>query len=133
MNDSRVHLQLDGDRTAYRGGDTLTATYSLRNEGSEELQGVEVSVLWYTEGKGDEDIGVHFFEKLAPEEGEYLDPAQVRRIVAVLPRSPLSYDGFLLKIHWAVRVRAFWKNGSEDVAEAAFQLGNVTPAPETLA
>ena len=52
----------------------------------------------------------------------------MRRLTANLPRTPLSYDGALVKIVWLVRVRMHLENGQELVGEAPFQLGDV-PAP----
>ncbi len=44
---------------------------------------------------------------------------------AVLPASPLSYDGVLIKVRWAVRVRASFSDWGQLTSEAVFQLGHV--------
>jgi hypothetical protein len=130
MNDPSVLVQLDGDRRNYQPGDVLSGAFRLDSLGGREAASVEVSVLWYTEGKGDEDKGVHHREVLNPEEGQ-LNLAAWRPFHVVLPRSPLSYDGFLLKVRWCVRVRATITGWSDRVAEAPFRLGDVGPVAET--
>ncbi len=46
-------------------GDTLDFEFSIHRVPLESIDGLEASVLWTTEGKGSEDIGVHFFERLS--------------------------------------------------------------------
>ena len=52
-----------------------------------------------------------------------------QRFSTTLPRSPLSYDGQIVKIRWCVRVRAFLQRGKEVVGQKVFRLGNVSPTP----
>ncbi len=69
MKEDPILVKLENPPEVYYPGDALTATYQM---GTDPLgiSEVEVSVLWYTEGKGDEDLGVHHFEKFKPgEEG----------------------------------------------------------------
>jgi hypothetical protein len=86
---------------------------------------MEASVIWYTIGKGDEDFGVHHFVRHAADEGSVLDCRKAQRLQTVLPRSPLSYDGAIVKIRWCVRVRLFPMRGKEMVMEVPFRLGHV--------
>jgi hypothetical protein len=85
----------------------------------------ELSVLWYTAGKGEEDMAVHHFERVVDESAHPLDLRLPRRFATVLPASPLSYDGQIVKVCWCVRLRVFMPQGQESIAEAAFRLGNV--------
>ena len=39
--------------------------YTIESLQGNGIQAVEASVLWYTEGKGDEDMVVHYFEAAA--------------------------------------------------------------------
>lgn len=91
--------------------------------GTEELTiwAVERSVLWYTEGKGEEDLGVHFFERVR-------EPALAGSFGCHLPPSPLSYEGLIVKIRWCVRVRLFFAGGRDFVSEHAFDVGQVPAA-----
>lgn len=88
--------------------------------GIEELtvQAVERSVLWYTEGKGEEDIGVHFFERVR-------DSALAGSFGCQLPPTPLTYEGLIVKIRWCVRVRLFFGGGRDFVSEHSFEVGRV--------
>jgi hypothetical protein len=54
-----------------------------------------------------------------------LDLRVPRRFSTVLPASPLSYDGEIVKICWCVRLRIFLPQGQESLAEVPFRLGSV--------
>jgi hypothetical protein len=125
MSDPSVCVQIDSDRRAYQPGEVLSGSFRLDAVAGREVGSVEVSVLWCTEGKGDEDMGVHQLEVLTPGEGGF-DPADWRRFSVCLPRSPLSYEGLIVKVRWCVRVRARIAGWSDRVAEARFRLGDVT-------
>ena len=79
--------------------------------------------MWYTEGKGDEDLAVHDFRRVSADEGGTVDPCGPGRFRTVLPNSPLSYEGVLFKLRWCVRVRAFLTRGRELVGQQAFRPG----------
>ena len=81
--------------------------------------------MWYTEGKGEEDLGVHFFERRLPADADDGDLRPMRRLRTRLPNSPLSYRGAILSIHWCVRLRLFLRRGREYVVEQPFTLGSV--------
>ena len=125
MNDPAISIRFDGNGQMYRPGEPLSGQYVLERVAPEMVKAVEVSVLWYSEGKGDEDLAVHEFWRRNMEEGEQLDPAQPERFHTTLPQSPLSYDGVILKLRWCVRVRAFLQRGKEVVGQKVFQLGEV--------
>jgi hypothetical protein len=97
----------------------------------DKVRSVELSILWHTEGKGDEDSGVHYFEEHAV--GDRLSERPAWRPFATkLPHSPLSYDGPLIKIRWCVRVRVFLESGKEVVGEKTFRLGDLPSVREAL-
>jgi hypothetical protein len=127
MKEPLVSIALKAYTRIFAPGEELIADFQIDAVEPEEVEAVEASVLWYTEGKGDEDIGVHFFKRF---DGQR-DPTplhELRSITTTLPESPLSYDGRIVKIRWCVRVRAFLTRGRFAVADQWFQLGNV-PAP----
>lgn len=127
MNEPGVSITLDGDSRVYRPGDTLSGEYRIEQVDPSDVKAVEVSVLWYTEGKGDEDLAVHQFERLSTDDGAWIDAARPGRFQTTLPRSPLSYDGVLLRVVWCVRVRVFPRRDRELVGECPFVLGAVQP------
>jgi hypothetical protein len=122
-----IVIRLDGDGPVYRPGETLSGQYWIASPEAGPLKAVEVSVLWHTEGKGDEDMAVHEFWRRDAEDGRPIDASQAERFNTTLPNSPLSYEGQIIKLRWCVRVRAFPSRGKEVVGEKAFQLGNVSP------
>jgi hypothetical protein len=117
-------LLLDEASRHYQSGVILSGQYCLDPIKPERATAVELSVLWFTEGKGDEDLAVHFFERLEPKGGKFIDLRQPRRFSTRLPNSPLSYTGVILRIRWCVRMRVFFA-GREVSVEEPFELGNV--------
>ena len=138
MTEQLLSLCITGSRAAFAAGDELVAEYQLDAVDPVEIQAVEASVLWYTEGKGEEDMGVHFFERRLPSDDEDGDLRPMRRVRTRLPNSPLSYSGAILCIRWCVRLRLFLRRGRDYVLEQPFTLGSVPAvlpaiAPQTEA
>jgi hypothetical protein len=127
MNEPRVRIVFDGNGRAYRPGEILSGEYRLESVPLDQVKAIEVSVLWYTEGKGDEDLAVHHFQRISLENGEPIDLRRPGRFCTVLPGSPLSYSGAIVTIHWCVRVRVFLPHGKDVVGQREFQLGGVPP------
>ena len=136
MSQLAVGIRLDHDRRAYLPGETLSGEYWASGERPSELAAVELSVLWHSEGTGDEDLVVHYFERLAADDSDeaghtlagWAAEGGSRRFSTQLPSSPLSYAGLIVKIHWCVRLRAFERHGKMHVVEERFLLGSVPPA-----
>jgi hypothetical protein len=109
----------------YVGGERMTVRWRVSRVTLDQLQAMEVSVLWCTEGKGDEDLNVHHFLRW--------DESQIRRsgltdqqsLTCDLPWTPLSYHGRLITVRWCARLRLFLAGGREVVTEKLFHL--VTP------
>jgi len=128
MNHPTVTVRFDDNGRAYRPGETLSGQYVLDSVASQDLTAIEVSVMWTSEGKGDEDLAVHEFSRRDIEEGEWFDTRQPGKFSTTLPNSPLSYEGVIVKLRWCVRVRVFLRQGGELVGEREFRLGEVPPA-----
>jgi hypothetical protein len=126
-NEPAVIIRLDGNGRIYRPGESLAGEYVIRELSADLIKALEVSILWYTEGKGDEDIAVHKFWRTDLENGTLIDPEKPARFEAVLPNSPLSYDGQIVKLRWCVRVRAFLHRGKEVFSQKEFRLGDIPP------
>jgi hypothetical protein len=124
MNSPRIRIRLDGNGRVYRPGETLSGEYCLDGILAEDVRAIEISVLWYTEGKGDEDLAVHDFHRISIENGG-LDLEHPGRFSTVLPCSPLTYCGVIVRIHWCVRVRVFIAHGRDLLGELEFRLGDV--------
>lgn len=126
-----MNVSLCRDDATYTAGGYLRASWRVSRVKLEELSSVEVSVLWYTEGKGDEDLSVHYFRRYDAASLRELGITDSQPIHCRLPPSPLSYRGHLLKIQWGIRVRVFVEEGREAVAEHPFYL--VARKPEAIA
>jgi hypothetical protein len=59
------------------------------------------------------------------EEVGAIDLRRPQPFSTVLPKSPLSYDGRIVKIRWCIRVRAFLLGGKEIFGQKNFRLGDV--------
>jgi hypothetical protein len=120
-----LSLCLVGPQRQFAAGEELVCEYQIDAVDPAEIQAVEASVLWYTEGKGEEDLSVHFFERRLPADADDGDLRPLRRLRTRLPNSPLSYSGAILRICWCVRLRLFLRRGREMVVEQPFTLGSV--------
>ncbi|HIQ19978.1 MAG TPA: hypothetical protein EYH34_01895 [Planctomycetes bacterium] len=127
-SEARVLIRFDRGGRTYFPGETLGGEYRIEGLWPEDIRAVELSVLWHTEGKGDEDLAVHHFQRIPPDDFEMHGPP-TGQFETVLPNSPLSYEGVTIKLRWCVRVRVFPRRGKEVVGEAGFRLGNL-PAVE---
>ncbi len=130
MSESRITLQLDArdgeaaDR-GYQPGETLAGRHQVELARADDFRAVELSVLWYTVGQGEEDFGVHFFERHARYDQTLFEVGRTHSFSIPLPNSPLSYQGVLVNVQWCVRVRLFLPRGREMVEEVPFQLADI--------
>jgi len=123
-----LSLCIVGAKRSFAAGDELVCEYQIDAVEPADIQAVEASVLWSTEGKGEEDLGVHFFERRLPADAEQGDLRPMRRLRTRLPNSPLSYRGAIVSVQWCVRLRLFLRRGREFVVEEPFTLGSVPSA-----
>ena len=122
----QIPIKFDGRGSwVYLPGETLAGSYFLDEFGDEPISAVEVSVLWKTEGKGNSDFGIHEFWRRSVADGDWIDNRTPGRFLTVLPNSPLTYNGELIKVYWLVRIRVFTENGREFVDEHVFRLGDL--------
>lgn len=128
----RVRIQLTSTELRFQPEDFLSGEIVIYDLTAAEIRAIELSILWYTEGKGEEELGTHYLERVVPAQVAGFDPATPRPFSVKLPRSPLSYDGVIVNLRWCVRVRVFLLRGREVLAERAFQLGAVPPAQAVL-
>lgn len=129
MDEPFVRIRLAGDRRVFYPGESLEGEYRFETTSFIELRAIELAVLWHTFGKGDEDMSVHYFDRREMEAGAF-DPRRPHPFVTLLPASPLSYEGQIVKIRWCVRVRVFLPRAKTVVTELPFQLGSlVAPHP----
>jgi hypothetical protein len=129
MNASGVILKLDAPAGDYRPGQLLAGQFYGEGPHLLPVKAVELSVLWYTAGQGDEDFAVHHFQRMVDEPMRRIDLRKPQRFTTELPPSPLSYDGRIVKVCWCVRMRLYPHQGPESVVEMPFRLGSVPSPP----
>ena len=128
-----LSLQMYHDPAVYRPGDVMRFDFQVDVIDAADISAIETSVVWSTEGKGDEDLGLHFFERRVPSDAEDGDLRPLHTCCVTLPASPLSYDGQILHVRWLVRVRVFAKGGKEFCIDKPFVLSSTaTPTPARL-
>ena len=115
----------------YLAGQRLRAEWRIGRLQYEEVVGLEASVLWFTEGKGDEDLLVHHFDRWNDTQLNQLNLAVPHTIECLLPLSPMSYEGTLVRIRWCVRLRLFCASGHDCVTQQPFQLVSGFATSET--
>lgn len=125
---AKIEITLDRPSRVYLPDEELIASFEIQGIAPSDVQAIEASVLWYTEGTGEEDLATHDFRRLLPIDRNDSDLTKKRRFQTRLPRSPLSYQGLIVKIRWAVRVRVFLQPGKEYMEEVPFRLGELEPA-----
>jgi hypothetical protein len=123
----RVIVQFDRADRRYQPGDSLAVRYIVDGVADDRVRAIEQSVVWYTEGKGEEDLGVHFFRRLT-DRADVAAAAREGSFATAVPWSPLSYEGVIVKIRWCVRVRLFFAAARDFVSEHVFELGEIPPA-----
>lgn len=127
----QIGMQFDRPTRQYAAADEFVVLYDVAGVSPAAVRALERSVLWYTEGKGEEDLGVHHFERLDDAAG--IGEALPTGTIAVrLPVSPLSYEGVVVKIRWCVRIRVFFTTGRDFVSEHVFDVGDIAPARGTV-
>lgn len=123
----RVEVQFNHADRRYRPLDDLSVRYEVAGIAGETVRAIEQSILWYTEGKGEEDLGVHSFARIT--DAGLLPPASMTgSFGAQVPTSPLSYEGVIVKVRWCVRVRIFFEGGRDFVSEHVFDVGSIPPS-----
>lgn len=85
--------QLRLDATAFEPGGRVTGWTAWEGRGT-----LVVSLLWFTSGRGTEDVQV-----IAQERHEVDDPGE-RQFAFDLPAAPWSFTGTLVTLTWAVEV-----------------------------
>lgn len=133
----RVTVSFASDQAEYAPGDMLETSYRVSAIDPATITTVERSVVWYTEGKGEEDFGVVFFDRLLAGSSDAMSDEPTASAAVDwpsgsfsirLPSSPLSYEGLIVKIRWCIRVRLFFSSGRDFVSEHVFFLGDIPVA-----
>ncbi len=90
-----LEIRVDGGRTAFAPGETLRGTISWAGEVAPEA--VELRLLWYTQGRGDQDVGVARTLRIGS-----TGPVGSSSFELEAPSGPYSCSGRLVSIGWAL-------------------------------
>jgi hypothetical protein len=117
MSEPAIDVTFERGHRSFAPGAEVAGT--VRVTAGDPLGKTELMLLWYTDGKGDSDLGVVHHELLADDETtrEIEKPFRVR-----LPLLPLSYSGTLLHVRWVVRVRIYGFLGRDHVVDSELKV-----------
>jgi len=90
-----VEIHVAGGRDAFAPGETLRGTLQWLSE--VPPQTLELRLLWYTEGRGDRDVGVARRLRIETPSAVGSSPFEFE-----LPSGPYSCSGRLVSIRWAL-------------------------------
>ncbi|MEO1530073.1 MAG: hypothetical protein AAFX06_32105, partial [Planctomycetota bacterium] len=93
-----MSISLCSEDGKYQGGTSLNAKWRVSRITLDSLTAIEISVIWYTEGKGDQDLHVHHFERLSESQIRRSGLADEQSLSCELPPTPLSYSGRLIRL-----------------------------------
>lgn len=105
MPDCELKILLDDDRSAFRGGETVSGVVEVRTDAEVRCKGLKVDCHWETHGKGSRTRGEYRETTLF--EGTWAAGTQQRYAFSFeLPHGPFTYHGHYLNLGWFIRARA---------------------------
>lgn len=93
-----ITLETRDGSTVFAPGDVIAGTVSWHLDGAKS---VELRLLWYTQGKGDQDSRLVSTVELANPGANEVRPFNIR-----LPQGPFSFSGKLISLVWALEAVA---------------------------
>jgi hypothetical protein len=94
-----IRIETRDGSTAFLPGETVEGTVAWHFD--QPARSVELRLLWYTEGRGDQDVAVVETVPLANPGADESRPFSVR-----LPAGPFSFSGKLISLAWALEAVA---------------------------
>jgi hypothetical protein len=94
---NQLRLGLREDRKQFRPGDELTGAAGWELDRPPEA--IEVRLIWFTRGKGTEDVGVVQTVRFDQPKAAEARPFSFR-----LPLAPYSFSGKLISLIWALEL-----------------------------
>jgi hypothetical protein len=101
-----LNIQFEQNKTSFRPGDVVAGTAGWQLE--DQPRKVELCLLWYTQGKGDEDAGL--VETMTFPQPGLSDQRSFR---FNLPNGPYSFSGSLISLTWALELSVQPSNSCE--------------------
>ena len=94
---SPLSIEIEEQRTGFRPGETLAGT--LRWQLEQPSNSVELRLFWFTEGRGDRDVGIARTLRY-----EHVGREGSERFELELPEGPYSFSGRLISLRWALEL-----------------------------
>jgi hypothetical protein len=94
-----IRIETHGGANAFLPGETIAG--SVYWELEPPLTDIELRLIWYTEGKGDQDSQIVETARFNSPE-----PAEGRGFNVRVPQGPFSFSGKLISLLWALEVVA---------------------------
>ena len=98
MNNVTIDIEIEDNQTSFLPGQIVSGI--VRWLCLEPPKKVRLELFWYTEGKGDEDVGL--VEKIKFESPQASDN---RRFEFQLPVGPYSFSGRLISLMWTLELQ----------------------------
>lgn len=105
---NRLSIQLQQAPPAFAPGDVIEGRAEWTLE--QPADAVIVRLFWFTEGKGERDVGIADEVRFDHPPAQYTSEFQF-----TAPEEPWSYDGSLLSIQWGIEVVCEGNRDSERV------------------
>ena len=93
----QLAVEIQNGANAFLPGETVEGTVSWHLD--HPAQTVELRLFWYTQGKGDQDVGVVSTVPFGTPEIQSRRPFRV-----TLPDGPFSFSGKLISLVWALEL-----------------------------
>ena len=94
------------NRTAFEPGETIDVTAEWLFD--QQVDSVELRLVWYTRGKGDTDVSV--VERIP---FDMPGPSEKQTVTLTLPMAPYSFSGKLISLCWSIELVADDNDASE--------------------
>ncbi len=100
-----IRILLDSPTAQYQPGDRLSGRFLVEGTQMRTIRSAELSVLWYTAGKGEEDFAVHHFERHVDDVARPLDLRVPRKFATESARQ--AHSATMAKSSKSVGVSAY--------------------------
>jgi hypothetical protein len=105
---SELSIHFEDDLNQFLPGQTIHGTIAWRLDAP--AQAIDLRLIWYTEGKGTQDISIIWKTSFEHAGLQGTHPFEIQ-----LPQSPYSFSGKLISLIWALELIARPSNDSTRV------------------
>lgn len=95
MSNANKTVEIELDHFHHQPFQQLTGKVRVLAETAS--QAMELRIFWFTQGRGDEEVGIEHRQKVTPQQG-------LAHFSFQLPAHPYSFAGQLITLAWAVEV-----------------------------